>query len=235
MTPPPITYYALDLEKRELERTLDQLSTSSVGPELEGKVTTKGMWGTYDGGLKFIEEGGIDGHGSVEHIAAGPNSPERSRLPSLTRDRERSPASDSASSAGATYITGTDRDSVETTPSTPGSSSDSKSPLHILFLGSSLGNFSRGADAEFLKALPLRPGSGDTLLLGLDHGNDKEKIEKAYDDDKGITRKFAFNGLKAAGEALGDPKLFDPENWEYVGKYNEEERVCRLPCFLVHH
>lgn len=194
MTPSPITYYALDLEKRELERTLDQLSSSSVGPELEGKVTTKGMWGTYDGGLKFIEEGGLEGHGSVEQIAVAPDA-ERSRIATnttLSGMRDHSPASvsDSASSTNATH---TEPDTAETMPSTPGSSSDSKTPLHILFLGSSLGNFSRGADSEFLKALPLRPNSGDTLLLGMDHGSDKEKIEKAYDDDKGITRKFVFN------------------------------------------
>ena len=33
---------------------------STYGDELSGKVETKGMWGTYDGGLKFIQEGGLD-------------------------------------------------------------------------------------------------------------------------------------------------------------------------------
>lgn len=41
-------------------------------------------------------------------------------------------------------------------------------PRHILFLGSSLGNFDRSETAPFLSALPLRPGSQDTLLIGLD-------------------------------------------------------------------
>jgi len=73
-------------------------------------------------------------------------------------------------------------------------------PLHILFLGSSLGNFSRTDMVQFLKQLPLRPGSGDTLLIGLDGHNDKELIELAYNDPKGITKAFIMNGLKGIYE-----------------------------------
>lgn len=68
-------------------------------------------------------------------------------------------------------------------------------PLHVLFLGSSLGNFSRPEMAKFLLQLPLRPGFGDTLLLGLDGDNGKELVERAYDDSKGVTRAFIMNGL----------------------------------------
>ena len=63
-----ITYYALDLEKPELERTLSEMATSDVGSKLQGKVATKGMWGTYNGGLKFIQEGGIRGRDAVSRI-----------------------------------------------------------------------------------------------------------------------------------------------------------------------
>lgn len=48
----------------------------------------------------------------------------------------------------------------------------------------------------FLSRLPLRAGSGDTLLLGLDGDNGKELVEKAYNDSKGITKDFIMNGLK---------------------------------------
>lgn len=97
-------------------------------------------------------------------------------------------------------------------------------PLHIMFLGSSLGNFARPDAASFLKSLPLRPGSGDTLLLGLDHDNDKTLIENAYNDREGFTKKFIFNGLKVAGRALGDEDMFDQEKWEYVNRYDIAER-----------
>lgn len=94
-----------------------------------------------------------------------------------------------------------------------------------MFLGSSLGNFSRSEGAAFLRSLPLRRGNGDTLLLGLDHDNPSAKIEAAYNDPKGYTRRFIMNGLKAAGNTLGDENMFDEAKWEYVGKYNEEERM----------
>ena len=55
----PVTYYALDLEKRELERTLSELSNSELGAELDGKITTKGLCATYDDGLAFIQDGGL--------------------------------------------------------------------------------------------------------------------------------------------------------------------------------
>jgi uncharacterized SAM-dependent methyltransferase len=94
-----------------------------------------------------------------------------------------------------------------------------------MFLGSSLGNFSRAEGTAFLRSLPLRRGCGDTLLLGLDHDNQATKIEMAYSDLKGCTRRFIMNGLKAAGSALGDETMFNEDKWEYVGKYNKEERM----------
>lgn len=115
-----------------------------------------------------------------------------------------------------------------TAPSTPDSA---EAPLHIMFLGSSLGNFSRDEGTSFLRSLPLRRGCGDTLLVGLDHDNEAKKVETAYNDPQGYTRKFIMNGLKAAGNTLGDENMFDEDKWEYVGKYNEKERKFsfRLP------
>ncbi|KAI5834583.1 hypothetical protein K523DRAFT_389864, partial [Schizophyllum commune Tattone D] len=54
-----------------------------------------------------------------------------------------------------------------------------------LFFGSSFRNFQRDAWAAFLRILPLRPGSGDTLLLAMDHVNDKGKIDAAHNDSQG--------------------------------------------------
>ena len=187
-----------------------ELSNSNVGAEMRGKVSASGLCGTYDDGLKFIAEGGLEGRNVLSKLDT--KVAEKYAVERVGRDP--SPSSDSSRSHS---------DATEATPpSTPGS----HQPLHILFLGSSLGNFTRGEDAEFLKSLPLRPGSGDTLLLGLDHDNDANKIELAYNDRKGITRNFIMNGLTCAGRALGDEDLFDESKWEYVGRYNEELRQC---------
>ncbi|TBU23116.1 histidine-specific methyltransferase, partial [Dichomitus squalens] len=93
-----------------------------------------------------------------------------------------------------------------------------------LFLGSSLGNFTREDAAGFLRSLPLRSSSHDTLLLGMDHGNDAQKIRMAYNDTNGVSRRFVMNGLRCAGRVLGEERLFDQEKWEYVGTYNEQLR-----------
>ncbi|KAI0917484.1 hypothetical protein AcW1_007327 [Taiwanofungus camphoratus] len=206
---PLINYYALDLQDRELDRTLSVLDQSDAGAQIQGKVTTKGMCGTYDDGLKFIQEGGLERRSSVDRLQT--KMSETFRLEKSSRDISPSSVSSSGQSAAETDVT---------PPSTPGT----QQPLHILFLGSSLGNFDRGEDAAFLRSLPLRAGSGGTLLLGLDHDNGASEIEEAYNDPKGITKDFIMNGLKCAGRALGDENLFDENKWEYLGKYNEQER-----------
>lgn len=202
MADPAMTYFALDLEKKELERTLTELSISDVGAEIQGKVTTRGLCATYDDGLKFIKEGGLH-----QSIPTG-------GIRSYSIDSSSSDTSPESSTSSAD-----DSASPEVTPaSTPGAD---HTPLHILFLGSSIGNFSRGDDVTFLQSLPLRPGSGDTLLLGMDRDNGREKVELAYNDPKGHTRDFIMNGLKNAGRILGDEHLFDEDKWDYVGRYNE--------------
>ncbi|TFK24369.1 DUF323 domain-containing protein [Coprinopsis marcescibilis] len=206
-TTSPITYYALDLEKRELERTLGEIEASDIGRRLDGKVATKGICGTYDDGLKFIENGGLvqgDRGGFSSAFVDGFNA------------RGGSPISSDSSES----------DSGSEPPSSEPSSAAGCQPelLHIMFLGSSIGNFPREDAASFLRSLPLRPGVGDTLLLGLDHDNDKGKIEEAYNDRNGYTKRFIMNGLKNAGRTLGDDHMFDEDKWDYVNYYNAAER-----------
>ena len=167
--------------------------------------------GTYDDGLKFIAAGGLASRSIPDSIRISGHWYYK-----IDRGaREHSPNSDTS---------GTRSSNNETDVTSPSTPDIVQPPLHILFLGSSLGNFSRKEGSAFLRSLPLRRGCGDTLLLGLDHCNDAAKIETAYNDPKGYTRKFIMNGLKAAGGILGDENMFNEDNWEYVGKYNEEER-----------
>ena len=195
----PITYYALDLEQRELERTLGGIEASDIGRNLLDRVQIKGMCGTYDEGLKFVEEGGLIGR-NLERLSS-----------------YQYPVQDGSSISSGSSESNATTFSDSSPPSTP---DNQLPPLHIMFLGSSLGNFSKPKAASFLRSLPLRPGSGDTLLLGLDHDNEKGRIEEAYNDPMGYTRRFIMNGLKAAGRALGDETMFAEDKWEYVNRYN---------------
>lgn len=212
-TIPSVTYFALDLEEREIQRTLIQLRNSDVGSAIEGKIEAKGLLGTYENGVAFVLQGGLQE--SVDngvYASGGSASFEHYTLQSTRR----------GPSAGSSVFTEeVIQDADMTKPPTLG-----QPPLHLLFLGSSIGNFSRGEDAQFLRSLPLRAGCGDTLLLGLDHDNGREEIEIAYNDPKGHTRSFIMNGLKTAGTALGDSELFDLSNWEYTNSYDEGSREC---------
>ncbi|KAJ7464785.1 hypothetical protein B0H11DRAFT_2051390 [Mycena galericulata] len=202
----PVTYYALDLEERELQRTLGEIAQSDVGKNLQGKVETRGLCATYEQGLKFAESGGL-------HTSNTGRLSRSSITPFNLDARDPSPMSKSSASDSS--------DAATSPPSTP---EEVTPPMHLMFLGSSLGNFSRADGADFLRSLPLRPGSGDTLLIGMDHDNDKALIEEAYNDRQGYTRKFIMNGLKGAGKALGNESLFDEENWEYVNNYDVADR-----------
>ena len=94
-------------------------------------------------------------------------------------------------------------------------------PLHFMFLGSSIGNFSREDAGPFLRSLPLR--SGDTLLLGLDGrpkpgSEGRHKLEAAYNDPAGHTRAFEEHGWDVVRNELS---LVDDPGMEFVGRYNE--------------
>ncbi|KAI0345947.1 hypothetical protein BDW22DRAFT_1353586 [Trametopsis cervina] len=81
-------------------------------------------------------------------------------------------------------------------------------PLHLVLLGashSSLGSLPRNAAAAFLHALPLRPGSGDTLLLALDNVTAHPAEDEA--------RAVAMRALQVTGRVLGDEALFSEETW----------------------
>jgi L-histidine Nalpha-methyltransferase / hercynylcysteine S-oxide synthase len=208
-TPAPITYYALDLERRELERSLDQVAASPLGLEMQGKIDMRGLWGTFEGGFRFAAEGGLRRCEDAGAAAAAL--------------RSRSLRSDGSGTQPA-LPSSLEQDSIDAALSTPDAATlDVEPPLHVLFLGSSLGMLQRGEDAAFLNALPLRAGKGDTLLIGIDQCRDIARIERAYNDRTGVMCRLILNVLKSAGRALGDESLFAPDKWDYVGRYNIEK------------
>jgi L-histidine Nalpha-methyltransferase / hercynylcysteine S-oxide synthase len=210
----PLTYYALDLEEKELQRTLEELD-ASIGKVLYGKVDTKGLSGTYEDGIRWVLEGGLN------HKAA-PLTRRDAEVRVKPSVRDSSPVSSGSGDDSSDALS-----SPTTAPSTP---DESHAPVHMMFLGSSLGNFSRGEDVAFLRSLPLRRGSGDTLLIGLDQDNDANIIELAYNDPKGHTKAFIMNGLVAAGRELGDRTIFAEDKWTYVNRYDPERREFSHDC-----
>jgi dimethylhistidine N-methyltransferase len=92
--------------------------------------------------------------------------------------------------------------------------------LLALFLGSTIGNFTFGAAAEFLSAVRacLRPG--DALLLGTDLVKPVDRLLAAYDDPTGVTAAFNLNLIARINRELGGD--FDLRRFEHEARWNGE-------------
>lgn len=85
-----------------------------------------------------------------------------------------------------------------------------------------MGNFSRSEAADFLGGFAKVLKPSDFLLIGLDSCKNPEKVFRAYNDSKGITRQFYENGLAHANAVLGF-EAFKPAEWEILTGYDSFE------------
>ena len=80
--------------------------------------------------------------------------------------------------------------------------------LLVLFLGSTIGNFSHPADTAFLREIRRILQTGDALLLGTDLEKPVPQLVEAYDDSLGVTAAFDLNLLARINRELeGDFRL----------------------------
>ncbi|GAS99555.1 S-adenosyl-L-methionine-dependentmethyltransferase [Mycolicibacterium canariasense] len=94
----------------------------------------------------------------------------------------------------------------------------------VIFLGSTIGNFTSEPRAKFLTSLAnsLRPG--DALLLGTDLVKDTDRLVRAYDDSAGVTAAFNRNVLAVVNRELDAD--FDLDAFTHVATWNQEyERI----------
>ena len=98
--------------------------------------------------------------------------------------------------------------------------------LLVLFLGSTIGNFDRGADEQFLREIrdTLRPG--DALLLGTDLEKSVELQLLAYDDPAGVTAAFNLNLLARINRELGAD--FDLTCFRHEVRWNQTDRCIEM-------
>ena len=97
----------------------------------------------------------------------------------------------------------------------------SKSNRLYLFLGSTLGNFNNQVAINFLNNVANIMNKEDTFLLGVDKVKDEKIINMAYNDSKGITRKFNKNILNVINKEY---KLnFNEKNFLHNAKFNSEK------------
>jgi L-histidine N-alpha-methyltransferase len=94
-------------------------------------------------------------------------------------------------------------------------------PKLILWLGSNVGNLYREEAAEFLESLRRLMAPHDRLLVGIDLRKDRDVLERAYDDARGVTAKFILNLLARINRELGGQ--FDLSAFHHRAVYNQEE------------
>lgn len=90
----------------------------------------------------------------------------------------------------------------------------------ILFLGSTIGNFTPDATASFLATLRRQLDVGEHLLIGVDLVKPVEILEAAYDDSAGVTAEFNRNVLRVINRHLD--ANFQPERFDHVAFFNRE-------------
>ncbi|MEP4380009.1 MAG: L-histidine N(alpha)-methyltransferase [Alphaproteobacteria bacterium] len=71
------------------------------------------------------------------------------------------------------------------------------------FPGSTIGNFTRPAAVEFLRAAATDLGTDNGLLIGVDLRKDVGVLHAAYNDAAGVTGEFNLNVLRRVNDELG--------------------------------
>jgi L-histidine N-alpha-methyltransferase len=97
------------------------------------------------------------------------------------------------------------------------------------FLGSTIGNF-EAKDAEaFLAQVAERLQPEDAFLIGFDLVKNVGRLERAYNDARGVTARFTHNLLTVMNRELG--ANFDLDAFEHRAHYDERE--ARIEIHLV--
>jgi L-histidine N-alpha-methyltransferase len=91
----------------------------------------------------------------------------------------------------------------------------------IAFLGSTIGNFAPAERKQFLTDLAATMAPGDSLLLGTDLVKDVRRLERAYDDDQGVTAEFNRNVLHVVNRELDAD--FDVDGFAHVALFDPDE------------
>jgi L-histidine Nalpha-methyltransferase len=90
----------------------------------------------------------------------------------------------------------------------------------VLYIGSSIGNFSPADALEVLRGVRSQLGPGDCLLLGTDMVKDTHMLLAAYDDAAGVTAKFNKNLLVRINRELD--ANFNPQLFRHQARWNEQ-------------
>lgn len=93
----------------------------------------------------------------------------------------------------------------------------------ILFLGSTIGNFTPHGCRHFLKNLRRAINPGDMVLIGFDMVKEIDVIVRAYNDPEGVTAEFNRNILRRINRELDGE--FDLDGFRYYSTWDVNSRT----------
>jgi dimethylhistidine N-methyltransferase len=99
---------------------------------------------------------------------------------------------------------------------------DQVRPERRLFFypGSSIGNFTPEAAAVFLRQVRSQMQKDGAIWIGIDLIKDPVTLERAYDDELGVTAAFNLNMLLNVNRIAGTN--FEPAHWQHRALFNAE-------------
>lgn len=99
----------------------------------------------------------------------------------------------------------------------------------VFFPGSSIGNYDKEEAINVLKTFIKMSGKNGGLLIGVDMKKDKEVLELAYDDPKGVTSDFNLNLINRIKNELGIK--ISTTDFKHQAIYNQE--AGRIEMYLI--
>lgn len=90
--------------------------------------------------------------------------------------------------------------------------------ISAFYPGSTIGNFRPEEAKNFLRRIAKLIGKNGGMIIGVDLKKDKETLEAAYNDSKGVTAEFNLNILEHINNETGSD--FKPRNFQHVAFYN---------------
>jgi len=88
------------------------------------------------------------------------------------------------------------------------------------FPGSTIGNFTREEARDFLESARELLGRGSSMIVGVDLRKDRAILERAYDDQAGVTAAFNLNLLRRINRELGG--TFELDQFSHRARWSEE-------------
>lgn len=91
----------------------------------------------------------------------------------------------------------------------------------VYFPGSTIGNFAMEQARELLKRIRQAVGRNGAVLIGVDLRKDPRVLQRAYNDEAGVTAEFNINALRHLNRELGAD--FDLEAFEHAAIWVENK------------